>query len=466
MSLTVRRGRMWACLLLASLLSVVSVARAVFADTNVTVTIGVGETTVVIQGTTSPNAQVTFMDSGSVIGSTTADITGSYSQNFADQTPGIHTFQVFAQDTASRLTDTVSISVNVQEHAQTVVNIFLPPTLQLSTSQIQKGQSIAVAGMTAPSAQVVLYVDSSYSTLTADAGGNWNAIIATAGLQSGQHQAYAVAVKSGGEQSYATFPHAFTVLAPPGQTSGNPPSTSGGTPTGGNSSGGVSQGSNGKGAPTPSVPVITSPSNGAIVTDNVVQVTGAADSDVQIELWNRGQLAGSVFSDKNGRWTLRLTVTEFANELKARACRDGVCSAFSSSVIFFRQNPPQNGLILQLDNYLMHTTTRKTLTDMLRISGGTAPYQITVDWGDHQQDTQATSLQKLLLAHRYHRPGHYSGRVVGTDSQGQRAIVQFSVSVSAKYPTWWWLWLLVPLLLIALIWWWLQRRQYKNSGKK
>ena len=398
---------------------------------DIAVSVGVGDTSTLIQGSTSPLAQVTFMDGASVIGTTTADTNGDFSQVFTNQTPGLHTYQLFSLDTNGRVTDTVAVSVSVQEHQQTPVTVFLPPTIALSDNEVVQGEPIEIIGMTVPNAEVVLYVDQGYVIVTSDALGNWQHTLMTRNLDPGEHQLYAVAVKSGGVQSYPTGLRTIIIQPKPGDGGGPPvipPPTSPPTPTPEPSP-----------SPTPTplptpgrprAPVITSPRSGTKIEAGWINVCGTAEPGTQIEIWNRGQLIGSVFADSHGKWCVRLYLGEFSNELKVRACRRHVCSAFSGSLKLFREAPAQSkSLALSLNKYRLLAYAHDPVTIIARISGGNKPYHLVVNWGDGESTSLSRSNSPQLLTHRYSKAGAYNGTATVTDAEGKLTRVYFSVEV-------------------------------------
>lgn len=395
------------CLFVALLCLLVAVPA--FAET-VSVTIGVGETTALVTGSTSPGASVTILDGGSVVGSTVANAAGDYSQVLTNQTPGLHTYQLYARDIAGRLTDTVSISVNIVEHAQTQITVFLPPTMQISESEVTQGTNVTVVGSAPANASVVLHIDDTFVVITADSTGVWQYVISTQTLQVGEHQIYAVATKSGGAQSYSTNVRTLIVNAPPSQTVPGVP-----TPP----------------SQQPTVPSVGSPQSGTTVTSNQVTLTGTAEPGARIEIWNRGQLIGSTFADAQGRWSITITLTEFANEIKVRACRNNVCSPFSAGIMIYLAQPAVPPLLLVLNRHHIQTTVDQKVNLKATFSGGNPPYIITVDWGDGTKETIKSAVSPTVLTTTFKRAGQFNGTVTVADANGRKNSVAFATQVVA-----------------------------------
>lgn len=187
------------------------------------VTIGVGDTVMIINGQTSPNAFVTIMDGNAVIGSLSADNDGLFTQTFPAQTPGLHTLKLYAQNAIdSEYTDTILLTVNLAEHFPTTVEVFLPPSIIMNTSE---SSVIQLSGYTAPGVTVAIVIDDSeYLTIAADANGFWQASVNTGTFGGGDHSLFVKAYAGGGEQSFATTKRTFSIPFPPGSPATPAPS--------------------------------------------------------------------------------------------------------------------------------------------------------------------------------------------------------------------------------------------------
>lgn len=375
----------------------------------VTVTIGVGDTILTVSGQTSPDAFVTISKDGSVIGTTSADSDGEYSQIFPAQEPGIHQLSVFAHTTEGQNTDTVTLNVNITEHATTTAEIFLPPTITIAETNLNFGQQLALSGSSAPSSTITIYIDNStYATATADAFGLWGTSLSTDLLASGQHSLFVRAVNGLGEQSYPSTPRNFSLAAQP---SAPPP-----------------------GAVTPKIPVITAPKDGIVWQEPAITVEGTADGGVQVELWDGDSLIGSVFSDRRGNWSIPLQLEPRAYELRARACLDQKCSAFSPTIRFSyepKASVPSDGLPLKIEVPRSSFTVYEHQAVPLRaiVLDGQPPYRLNIDWGDGKTENRTFSQDDLRFSHVYDRPGKYTVRVDVRDSQGRKNSIYFSVDV-------------------------------------
>lgn len=411
---------------------------------NVSVSIGVGDTVMVVQGSTSPAAFVTIKDNGSVIGTTTANTAGRFSQTFSAVSPGLHNISIFARDEQGRTTDTITINADTPEHQTTVIEAFLPPTITLSATEMTQGSALTLSGSTYPGAVVTLTIDNNQVfTAIAEGNGLWSYILQTSTLAAGQHSIYARATDGSGNQSYPTAPRTFTL---------NPANTP---------------------APAPlfplTAPTITQPADGAVIQASEVVVAGTSQAYVQIELWDDNQIIGSVVADAGGHWQLLLRASKETYNLRARACSDRSCSRFSNTVrIRFSGFGSRSGFVVRLDHYRFTTNVGQPITLVITLEGGPAPYHGTVYWGDGSSDSFNTSQPKLRLTHIYTKKGLYNAGVNAQNARSEQSQAFFSVAVrkSSVLPArlyWWLLWLILLLLILWLLY---RRRRSSQEAKQ
>jgi hypothetical protein len=416
------------------------------------VSIGVGDTSLVVSGRTSPGALVTILDGNTIIGSATADAAGVFSKTFPVVTPGIHQLSIYATDAAGRLTDKITQEVNAVEHATTTVSVFLPTTVVIDPS-VQLGDIQHIQGSTIPSGTVTITLDGSATfQVTADVNGNWEYNLSTMGLNIGQHALYGIVSDGVGNQSYPTAQYHFTITALPIQ--GQPPT-----------GGGI--GNPGGAAPKP--PVITQPSSGATVSNPVLTVKGTAQPGSRIDIFNGSRIIGSVFANTKGEWTIDISLSESLYELKARACFGELCSDFSNTVtIYYQAAQGRGGLYAYLDSYGYKRKANESLVFPLHIRGGQLPYAVTIDWGDGTVDRFSTEQLDVSLSHTYKRAGYYNGRIIVQDKNGERYLLAYATEVVASNAPvyWWWLLLLLLLLLLLYILWRYSRHKRRSREER
>lgn len=207
--------------------------RSSLSQTELTVSIRVGEeATMTFSGKTSPNAQVSFLENNSVLGTTVAESDGSFTKSLLSQTPGIHTYALYTTDTNGKTSSTVNYSVALTVGTETTLsNIILPPTINLSGTEIGKGDTLKFSGLTVTSSTVTLFINGtshSYSmskSTTADSSGYWEYNYGTGDLAIGEYNVYAKTSTTDGYQSESSELKNFKI-----QTA-TPTTTPGATPT-------------------------------------------------------------------------------------------------------------------------------------------------------------------------------------------------------------------------------------------
>jgi hypothetical protein len=125
---------------------------------DVTITAVVPETTVTFSGFAPASSTITIKESGTPIGTAVTNPSGSFTRTITSS-PGLHDFSLYYTDTAGRTTPETDFNgVNLPVHLDTPIsNIHLPPTIALSKTTINKGDSVAVFGQGAPGSTVHVF---------------------------------------------------------------------------------------------------------------------------------------------------------------------------------------------------------------------------------------------------------------------------------------------------------------------
>lgn len=183
-------------------------------------------------------------------------------------------------------------------------------------------------------------------------------------------------------------------------------------------------------APAPATaPTITTPSNGASFTTLPIRVAGLCSGSLLIEVFKNGVFSGST-QCSGGSFNLQIDLFSGRNDLVARAY-DSLDQASPDSntvsVTFSDQLNPSGPRIQIISSYATRGANPNTeLTWPLSITGGTAPYAISVNWGD---GTDAELLSQKFAGdfnavHIYKNSGTYNVTIKATDSNGDAAFLQ------------------------------------------
>ncbi|MCX7778660.1 MAG: hypothetical protein N2259_00185, partial [Patescibacteria group bacterium] len=150
------------------------------------------ETKVIIQGLAYPGVDVTILKDGQVAVVTKADNLANFKGEITNITAGVWTFSLWAEDHKGRRSQTFSFTVSIQGGMTTTVsNIFLPPTIDLTTDKVRQGELLGILGQSAPQSEITIYVYSSREPLIkktkADLVGAYFYHLDTTPLEIGEH---------------------------------------------------------------------------------------------------------------------------------------------------------------------------------------------------------------------------------------------------------------------------------------
>ena len=230
---------------------------------------------------------------------------------------------------------------------------------------------------------------------------------------------------------------------------------------------------------------ITTPSNGAVITSLPVTVAGLCPTGLLVKIFDNNVFVGSTVCS-GGSYSLQVDLFNGQNQLVAR-----VYDALD-------QTGPDSNLVTVTFNsaQFLQFGTQVTLTSIFAergaapaseldwpviLSGGTAPYAVSVDWGDGSP-TNLMSLPTtgtFTIKHTYKSAGIYKVIVKATDKNGSEAFLQLvAVATGASQNNnknnggnsivevkvlWWPALAMVPLIFAAF---WIGRRHELYTLRK
>jgi len=125
---------------------------------SVTFTAQVGDTSLVVNGFSSPNSLVVFKQNNAVIGTTTSLPTGEFTKQFSALTGGLFILDIYAIDTNNVTSAAIQRNLYLIEFQEFEINdIYTPPTLKLTQEQ----SNILIQGYTLPNTPVKIIVNTS-----------------------------------------------------------------------------------------------------------------------------------------------------------------------------------------------------------------------------------------------------------------------------------------------------------------
>ena len=182
-----------------------------------TVTVNVGPLTgdLRITGYASPGAVVFFLESGGVIGSQVANASSFFDKTFT-MDGGLHAISIYASDTASRLTLTITFNVNVIVGVTTIVSgIILPPTIAIAGPTVKRPASLSGQGMAKNYASVQVFISGSGDSLSVNIptneAGQWSTNV-NPKLHLGNKSTFSIALDGGGGVSEFSHTRLYEVL--------------------------------------------------------------------------------------------------------------------------------------------------------------------------------------------------------------------------------------------------------------
>jgi|GEM_PF-366839 len=223
----------------------------------------VGDPMVTYSGTAEPGATVTVVVDGTEVGTVTVPANGNWSvPGISTLAEGPHTVTATAEDASGNTaTDTNTFTVNTS----TNVSITTPADGSTVSNPV-----VTYSGTAEPGATVTVTVDGTVvGTVTAELDGSWSVPVSTT-LTDGPHTVSATA--DDGEGNTATDTNTFTV-------------------------------------DTATTVSITTPAEGAVLTDGVVTYVGTAEAGATVTVTVDGSVVGTVTAAANGSWTLPVAAT-------------------------------------------------------------------------------------------------------------------------------------------------------------
>jgi hypothetical protein len=225
------------------------------------------------------------------------------------------------------------------------------------------------------------------------------------------------------------------------------------------------------GPPPTSVPVISSPLDGATVSSSIITVRGTCEIGLLVGLYRNGGPSGSVTCDGAGLFAILATVVDGTNQFMAYNI-DGLGQRGPASdpvnityvaplapsptptpsqlpIIATKTPTPTLApasrlssprastatkiapLLITTDElYYVGVTVGQPLTISARITGGTAPYTVEWDWGDGARESMYVVTGPIQATHSYTRAGSYTLVLHAIDGQKMQAVSTAAVIVN------------------------------------
>jgi len=187
-------------------------------------------------------------------------------------------------------------------------------------------------------------------------------------------------------------------------------------------------------APPPTqAATVVSPANGAVFTTLPVTVRGLCPNGLLVKVFKNNVFSGSV-ACQNGSYSIQIDLFSGQNDLVARVYdsldQAGPDSNQAQTTFNDSATKPDVGARVSLtSNYARRgANPGQDVTWPIIISGGTAPYAISVDWGDGTAAdvyTQTTP-GEFIIKHKFDQAGQYRALIKAADKNGIVAYLQLT----------------------------------------
>lgn len=211
--------------------------------------------------------------------------------------------------------------------------------------------------------------------------------------------------------------------------------------------------------PAPTVGAyITSPTSAQRFNTLPIAVTGTCPSDAYVKILRNNVFAGTTYCGLDGNFNLQIDLVPGQNNLVAQVYdifdRQGPTTP--GVTVFYDPPPPPlvpvanprpnpgpttgNPIVTTLPPLTINSDTIlyrgafpfDSLSWVVNVSGGKAPYAINLEWGDGKSNLYSSQDGKLQAVHSYSKPGNYTVIVRASDANGNTAYLQLITIINGK----------------------------------
>lgn len=204
--------------------------------------------------------------------------------------------------------------------------------------------------------------------------------------------------------------------------------------------------------PTPppqDAPTIDQPKSGTTFSQKNITISGRCTADLIVRIFSNNIFIGSTICRSDGTYSLRADLFLARNDLIARQY-DALNQASPDSnqiTVYYSagrpsvpgddsQQPPSVAhfqLIIDYDYTVQSIFAGQAFLLPVQFRGGTAPYLVTIDWGEGSSNTfNRNNTNGFDTSFIYEKPGTYIVGIRVKDSAGQEAYLQFVLIVNGQ----------------------------------
>jgi hypothetical protein len=198
--------------------------------------------------------------------------------------------------------------------------------------------------------------------------------------------------------------------------------------------------------------LITSPADGTSFTAKPVDISGTCPSDSYISLYDNSVFAGSAWCTNNV-FNIQADLVSGAHTLVAQDFNVADNPGPSVAAVNVTYAPPaptappsQSGapvsklaspssttsdqpLRVSSDYHFQAFDSDSDFSWQITLVGGTAPYDVHLEWGDSQSGTMMAKNRVFNITHVYKTTGYYPVKIKVTDAKGQVGFLQIAALI-------------------------------------
>ena len=191
--------------------------------------------------------------------------------------------------------------------------------------------------------------------------------------------------------------------------------------------------------PPSSAPTISTPGNGQVISTIPIEVRGICTGNLLVKLYKNNVFSGSD-QCRNGSYSITIDLFSGRNELVARHVDELDQQGPDSNVVAITFNdgasrPNLAERITVTSSYARRgANPTETLSWPIVITGGTAPYALSVDWGDGSQaDVYSITIPgEFSIKHVFKQAGVYRALIKATDKNGNVGFLQLTAIANGE----------------------------------
>ena len=191
--------------------------------------------------------------------------------------------------------------------------------------------------------------------------------------------------------------------------------------------------------PPSSAPTISTPGNGQVISTIPIEVRGICTGNLLVKLYKNNVFSGSD-QCRNGSYSITIDLFSGRNELVARHVDELDQQGPDSNVVAITFNdgasrPNLAERITVTSSYARRgANPTETLSWPIVITGGTAPYALSVDWGDGSQaDVYSITIPgEFTIKHVFKQAGVYRALIKATDKNGNVGFLQLTAIANGE----------------------------------